>query len=273
LTGHRSPHVPGTAPSMTQTCASANLLWPERDVASGRTLRWDDTVHTHIIPSRQEMLMAGLDMRDLWWTRGELKSFKRELHGLMQDAAPPAPALTGVASSLSFSRLTAFLDIVNSLSNVRRMASGAAPRTAFRQPQPQSQSPTPEPRPKPRPGRWPRQHQAARHAYRAQPPHWRATSPRIGQCALGSKVTLVGPPRFKGRIGHIESAASRRGWCLVRLTDRSLHCLKLRPLTGARIGQSVACAPLLLKHLSAGIRPNTGMHLVLGTRLVPGAQL
>ena len=88
---------------MMQTCASENLLWPERDVASGRTLRWDDTVHAHIIPSRQEMVMAGLDMRDLWWTRDELKSFKRELHDLMQDAEPPAPTLTGVASStLSF---------------------------------------------------------------------------------------------------------------------------------------------------------------------------
>ena len=182
-------------------------------------------------------------MRDLWWTRGELKVFKRERHNLVQDAEPPVPTLTG-----------------------------ADPKTAIRQPQPQSQSPTPEPRPKPLQGRRPRQHQTARHAYRAQPPHWRATSPRIGPCALGSKVTLVGPPRFKGRIGHIESAASRRGWCLVRLTDRSLHCLKLRPLTGARIGQSVACAPLPRKHLPAGIRPNIGMHLVLGTRLVPGAQ-
>ena len=79
--------------------------------------------------------MAGLDMRDLWWTRDELKSFKRELHDLMQDAEPPAPTLTGVASSTpSFSRCTAFFDIANTLSNVRHMASGAAPKTAFRQP-------------------------------------------------------------------------------------------------------------------------------------------
>jgi hypothetical protein len=28
------------------------------------------------------MLMAGLDMRDLWWTTGELKSFERELNNL-----------------------------------------------------------------------------------------------------------------------------------------------------------------------------------------------
>jgi hypothetical protein len=38
LSGHRSPRAPGTAPSMTQTCASANLLWPERNVATRRTL-------------------------------------------------------------------------------------------------------------------------------------------------------------------------------------------------------------------------------------------
>jgi len=210
-----------------QTCASASSHRFERDITSRCTLRWDDTVYSRIIPSRHDMVMAGLDMRDLWWTRAELKFFKRELLNLRQDAEPSATTLPGVATSTPF----------------------ASTLRAFRLHQPTSRPPSPTPRLNPQRGKSPRQNQAARHAHREQLPCWRPMSPRTGPYALGSRVTLVGLPRFKGRIGHIESAASRRGWCLVRLADRSLHCLKLRHLPGSRIGRPVACAPFPWKLL------------------------
>ena len=94
---------------------------------------------------------------------------------------------------------------------------------------------------------------------------WRTKTPLPR--ALGSMVALAGRPRFNGKIGTLESAPSRRGWCLVRMTDGSLYRLKLRHLVGTRAGQPSARSLSVRENLLPGARLEPDVHLVLAARL------